>query len=605
MMFQRINEYLRSMWLYTKYQLVTKTVLALVILPFYQLLVHSLLKSAGRTNISSGDFFQFLFSFQGVGLLVVTVVLVFVFIGLDIVSFIRISAMIQERKVVLGIREMMVVSLRSLKHFLKPSGILIALFVTLIVPLVGLGLTIAPMSEFQIPNFITSVIYANPLYATLYTGLLVALFIVGLIYMFVFHYVILLGKNVAQALRLSRRFMAKYWARILLDLLLRIGIWTLVATLVFAGLMVLVVIPTYLGNGLFVSRVVSLFVFILVSEVAAYAVFMTVPVTVHRMTVLFYRYHTKEGEPVRMAGYDEITADLPVAKIRVRAKIGIALFVAGTLVFNLAASLVLGFFFDDVFVNRAEHKEIVAHRGGGDLGAENSIDGTLKLVERTVKWSEVDIQRTADGHYILNHDSNFSRVCGVAKASSQMRLEEIRALQIRDLFDPARPSQPVPTLEELLDACKGKVGLFLELKGATADEQMVDDVVKAVRERNMEHEVVLLSLDYALIRYIEQHYPQMTSGYLYYFAIGRVEDLVADYLVMEEREATPGMVARIHQSGKRVIVWTVNTEESIKKFIHSDVDGIITDYVDKVKKAIKDSQNRTDLEIIVDFIFAE
>lgn len=57
--------------------------------------------------------------------------------------------------------------------------------------------------------------------------------------------------------------------------------------------------------------------------------------------------------------------------------------------------------------------------------------------------------------------------------------------------------QPVATLEEMLETAKRKIGLFIELKGSTADTKMVDDVVKMAQERNMEKEVVLLSLDYS------------------------------------------------------------------------------------------------------------
>lgn len=45
--------------------------------------------------------------------------------------------------------------------------------------------------------------------------------------------------------------------------------------------------------------------------------------------------------------------------------------------------------------------------------------------------------------------------------------------------------------------------LFIELKGETADRQMADDTVKAVREYGMEDECVLISHKYELIDYIE------------------------------------------------------------------------------------------------------
>ena len=104
-----------------------------------------------------------------------------------------------------------------------------------------------------------------------------------------------------------------------------------------------------------------------------------------------------------------------------------------------------------------------------------------------------------------------------------------------------------------------------------------------------------------IIQYISDEYPEIKSGYLYYFTSGKPKNLKGDYLIMEEREATDKKIYEIHAAGKKAIVWTVNTPESINKFIYSDVDGVITDHVEDVKKAIKESKERNRYEVIVDF----
>ena len=74
---------------------------------------------------------------------------------------------------------------------------------------------------------------------------------------------------------------------------------------------------------------------------------------------------------------------------------------------------------------------------------------------------------------------------------------------------------------------------------------------------------------------------------------------------MEEAEASPDKVADLKAQGKKVIVWTVNTEESIQRFVNSEVDGIITDYVLDVQAGIKARDERTDFEVIVDAVLGE
>lgn len=131
---------------------------------------------------------------------------------------------------------------------------------------------------------------------------------------------------------------------------------------------------------------------------------------------------------------------------------------------------------------------------------------------------------------------------------------------------------------------------------------MVDEVINIVKSKGMEKDIAILSLDYRLIYYTEFTYPEIETGYLYFFSIGDVKNLKSDILIMEEREATADKIEEIHKVGKKSIVWTVNTDESVEKFVLSDVDGIIKDYVEKVRDGIVTRDNRTDIEVIIDSI---
>ena len=129
---------------------------------------------------------------------------------------------------------------------------------------------------------------------------------------------------------------------------------------------------------------------------------------------------------------------------------------------------------------------------------------------------------------------------------------------------------------------------------------MVDDLVRMIKQRRMVDQTVLLSTKYPLIKYIEERYPEIQTGYLYYFAVGGTADLVSDYLIMEELQATPAKVAEIQAKGKKAIVWTVNRPASIDHFLRLRVDGIITDHVDRVKRQARDFKQRSDFQKIAD-----
>lgn len=289
-------------------------------------------------------------------------------------------------------------------------------------------------------------------------------------------------------------------------------------------------------------------------------------------------------------------------KIKLKRKVGIIILILFVFGFNFLTANLMEAYFNELFISKT-NIELVAHRGGGDLDAENTVEGILAAAKEGAKWTEIDVQRTKDGKYIINHDKTFSRIAGDNRTPMEMTLKEIKTLALKNEFNSEKPSRKVPTFEEILDAAKGKIGVFVELKEKSADKQMVDDLIKIIEEKDMLEECVILSLDYKIIEYTHDNYPQIKTGFLYFFSVGELKNLKGDYLIMEEGEATPNKIDEIHEAGKKAVVWTVNTEESIDKFVLSDVDGIITDYVLLVKDGIKKAENRTHFEILIDIFF--
>ncbi|MCW6652202.1 glycerophosphoryl diester phosphodiesterase membrane domain-containing protein [Aerococcaceae bacterium NML210727] len=597
----QIAYYGRIAWLYTKYQLLTKSILALIVFPIFRLVLDYLLQSTGRANISSGDYLSFLLSIQGVGFLLAALVVLVVLIAVDVNAFIIMSALIYEQRVKMTAKTMLIVALKSLRNFMKPSGILVMLYIALVVPLVGVGVGVSATKNFEIPNFITDVIFKNSLYTSLYVGVLVLLTVITVRYIFFFHYLLIENQSVIHSLKNAAGLMKRHWKKFIVEFFGKLTLLLVGLTIITLVIIVLVVSPIQVVSDEFMRRSFTIFSLMTVGEIIAYVTLMSVPIICSRLTRLFYEFNREEGVEVRVrfvANAQELGEE-SFAKIRLRTKLALSAFVTAVLAFNLLMSVVLGLYFNEIFrVNRPI--DIVAHRGGGDLAAENSILGLQRAIEEGARWSEIDVQRTQDGHYIINHDATFKRVSDVDQSSSELTLAEIEQLKVKDLFNANGTAEKVATLDEFLDASKGKIGLFIELKGSTADEQMVDDVVEMVKAKNMQKEVALLSLDYGLIQYVEVNYPEMDTGFLYFFSIGDTKSMVGDILIMEEAEATPDKVSEIKDAGKKAIVWTVNKEESIDKFVNSDVDGIITDYVVKVKEGMVRRDNRSDIEIILD-----
>jgi glycerophosphoryl diester phosphodiesterase len=223
---------------------------------------------------------------------------------------------------------------------------------------------------------------------------------------------------------------------------------------------------------------------------------------------------------------------------------------------------------------------VISHRGGGVMAGENTVAGLQKAIELGAGGSEIDIQRTKDGHYIVNHDRTFQRVCGVNRTAQDMTLAEIKRLHIRG--DDGTEYR-VATLEEMLSTAKGKIHLFIELKGSSANRQMVRDVVRTIEDYGMEEECSIISMNYNMVEYAEKTYPTVDTGYICYFSYGNVAALDCDFLVLQDKGATASTIILSQLANKKTYIWTINDRRSMHYYLNGIADGIITD---RPKKAL-------------------
>lgn len=598
-MANKASYYRKTIWLYIKYQILTKAFLFLIIFPVFRLILKQLILTTGQVSISSGDYLSFLFSIQGISLVIVTLIVAAILVGIDINAFVIMGALVQERRINVTAREILWKSITSLRSLVKPSGVLVIIYIALIAPIVGVGVGISATKNFKIPNFITEVIFNNKLYFGAYITLILVLTVITIAFSFFFQYLLIDQQSIGKSLKNSILLMKKHYKEFLKEIVFKIGFGYALLFTVVRILLQLSLNPFQNIHPIFYRRTLSIFTTLSITEVLAVLSMFITPYLIYKVTQLFYKFKAADGHKTALK--IEIHA-LPISntKLKLRTKFSLGVAIVGILVVNVAISSLLGAFFDNLFRDD-KRIQVIAHRAGGDLAAENTILGMERAKAKGAKWCEIDVQRTKDGKYIINHDATFSRVAGVNKTPQEMTLQEIKQIRVKDLFNANGKVQPVPTLEEFLKAAKkNKMGVFVELKGVSANERMANDVVKMIKATGMQNNVVITSLDYKLISYVKDKYPAIKTGYLYFFSIGETPKLKSNILVMEESEATPEKIDAIHQAGKKAIVWTVDSDDSIKKFASSDVDGIITDRVEAVEQALKERNKESDSQIIID-----
>ena len=563
----------------------------------------------GGDAVTTANIRSFLLSWRFPVILLLGVVLVLVCLVLELLAQIYLmDSILNGRRA--GVRRCFAAGFRSVKRFMNPGGIGIILFILFAVPLVGVGFSLSLSETFYIPHFIMNTIHKNPVLSVGYFILM--LYLVWFVFrsVFTFHAVLLDGMKPSEGRKYSFRIVKE-------------NRWSLLKGLILTGLVILAVnlavyllvihIPGWvlgsLGESLPKDYTVDLEMILKTGNLSdtdlqmiAYRACAAFSVLVERYLTYIAAFLSGAYFMLRISRYylEYTKGDRqlwPERRKKARYIWKVVLVLMMFVLFGLV-SVVIGVSFD-LLMHREEPVKIIAHRTGGRMASENSVEGLEQAIGHGCYGSETDIQRTKDGFYIINHDADFKRLTKVAKAPKDMTMDEIRQLRIKDTTGNGQ-EHPVPTLEELLDAARGKIKLFVELKGATADRQMVDDAVRIIREHDCVKDTALISLNYDLIKYAETTYPEFETGTLFFASLGDVSRLTCDLLLMEEETARDENIRRIHEGGKQAIVWTVNSEDGLYHFLDSEIDAVITDEIEMAQKVQEELDNRTDLEVLED-----
>ena len=104
---------------------------------------------------------------------------------------------------------------------------------------------------------------------------------------------------------------------------------------------------------------------------------------------------------------------------------------------------------------------IIAHRGDWRNAPENSLQAFQNCIDAGFDGIEIDVQETKDGEIVIMHDATVNRTTNGRGKVSDLTLAEIKALRLKTGIN-TQTRQQVPTLEEVLRLCKGKVLLHID-----------------------------------------------------------------------------------------------------------------------------------------------
>jgi glycerophosphoryl diester phosphodiesterase len=237
----------------------------------------------------------------------------------------------------------------------------------------------------------------------------------------------------------------------------------------------------------------------------------------------------------------------------------------------------------------------IAHRGASGHAPENTMAAFRRAVELGARFIETDLQITRDAQVVAMHDFTLDRTTNGQGQLHLLPLEQIRALDAGSWFGTGSGSfggEQVPTLHEILNFAKEQdVIFYLEIKSGPA-WGVEHAVVAALRDQNASARVVILSFDPSALDSIHRMDSTMMTGLLCEHPsndlVERTVRAGARQLVAAGELITSPVVEKAHRAGLQVVAWTINDPEQMRRLIAAGVNGIITDFPDRLLSVLSE-----------------
>ena len=229
---------------------------------------------------------------------------------------------------------------------------------------------------------------------------------------------------------------------------------------------------------------------------------------------------------------------------------------------------------------------VIAHRGASGHAPENTLAAFRRAVELGASFIETDLQLSRDAHFVALHDTSLDRTTNGRENVHDYTLAELRRLDAGSWFSPEFAGEHIPTLEEILDFARATdVILYLEIK-VTGIRGSEHALVAGLTDAKMLERVVILSFELATLLEVRKRNPALMTGFLFDWpypdAVERAIRVGARQIAPRGDLVTPALIEAAHQADLQVVTWTINEPAQMRYLAAAGVNGIMTDYPDRL-----------------------
>ncbi|RQD70290.1 MAG: glycerophosphodiester phosphodiesterase [Tindallia sp. MSAO_Bac2] len=581
LLLQSLKDFKRNYRKYIAYGLVFMFLTSFVSLPLLTYLFNRLMISLGSGVLLNREAFRMVLTYRGLAglILIASVAVIIVFIELG--GLIVLTQKKYFEKDVF-ISESIFTAVRSIPRIIGIGMLHLILVLLVIAPLIDIPVAPAITNELEIPPVVMDAIEDSRILMYLYQGVLLMFTIILLRWIFAVHYIFLEKLPARKAMKYSSeltkgRTIITLISLLLLNVIIVGGSFILFSTVSF--------IPSYIGIR--ASGILEAYLLTFNGFLGILLAMIVMPINIIYLTRLFYHLRKQSGVTVvddlkTIRNHFLEKVEWVIRRLFRRRRV-LLVFILGV---NLIGTFIIGHSLNENFMHIGRDIKIAAHRGDPVNAPENTMSAVRAALDQQADYIEIDVQLSKDHVVILNHDMGLARVAGIPERPIELTYEELSQLDVGSHFSEEFKGEPVVSLDEVLEEIKGKAKVIVDVKAYGPIDILAEEVVRSIERADMIEDAYVQSFDYEFLQIVRRQNPDIKLGQIMYYALGNLSRLDVDFYAIDKSMLDRDIIRQARADEREVWVWTVNDEKDIREALMYDIDGIITDYVDRVQEII-------------------
>lgn len=222
----------------------------------------------------------------------------------------------------------------------------------------------------------------------------------------------------------------------------------------------------------------------------------------------------------------------------------------------------------------------IGHRGAKAHVAENTQESFIRAIEMGVEGVELDVHICATGELVVIHDFTVDRTTNGSGEVSKMTLAELKSLIVEE-------KHTIPTLAEVLDTIGTDTFINIEMKGRHTAKPVAELVRHYITHKWFSPDnIIVSSFQREELQIINEYAPEIHLGVLTQASVAQAWEWAGEFSAKAIHPhfslLTESNVQKAQEAGYKIYTWTVNEPEDIERVKAYGVDGIISDYPERL-----------------------